>query len=202
MKKILVVALLLIPTICHAGSFKSLFNRDPGSGGIINVTPEHHASHEGSRFVISNVQDLALNNVYDIQITTPNTTTWAHCTFLTQTEAETDVYLYENVTINTPGTAITSINRNRNSSTTSTLVMKGISNTSTANANSDTAVAGATLIGHATAGAGVRSGGAAEDREEYILKQNEDYTFRIVAIAAGYTSYMVDCYEHDNDEVH
>lgn len=169
---------------------------DESTRAITTIEYEHHEIHGGSHFECINVVDLAINNVRDIQITTPNTTKWAHLIFTFDTEAETDWYLYENVTINTPGTGVTPFNNDRNSANTSDLTVAVIDNTSTANANADTAVAAATELMHGIAGAGKKSGGGETRAQEIILKQNEDYTLRFIATAAGYVDYNLQWYEH------
>jgi hypothetical protein len=114
------------------------------------------------------------------------------------TESETDWYFYEDVTINVAGTEVTPVNHNRNSTNTSGLTVKVITNTTTANANADTAVAAATTLMHGIAGAGKKVGGQGGARNEFILKQNEDYSLRFIATAAGYVSFHLDWYEHTN----
>jgi hypothetical protein len=168
---------------------------DESTRAVNTVDYSHHEIHEGSTYEYKEVVDLAINNVRDIQITTPNTTKWGHFTFRFTTESETEWHLYENVTINTPGTSYTPINSNRNSANTSDLTVAYIDNTSAANANADTAVAGATQILHGISGAG-RDSGLYSHEHEIILKQNEDYTVRFDASAAGFVDYHLDWYEH------
>jgi len=168
---------------------------DASTEALEVISYVHHEVHAGNMFEYTVATDLALNNVWDVQITTPNTTKWAHMTGWFQTESETNWWLWENVTINTPGTAVTEINCNRNSTTTATTTLASITNTSLANANSDTAVAGATELMSGISGAG-KDSGSGPDREEIILKQNEDYSFRFEAAAAGYVSLHLIWYEH------
>ena len=114
---------------------------DKSTRAIETIEYEHHEIHEGSHYLIVDVVDLAISNERDIQITTPNTTKWTHLVFALDSENEIEWYLYQNVTINTPGTAVTPINNDRNSAKTSGLTIATIDNTSVANANADTAVA-------------------------------------------------------------
>ena len=156
---------------------------------------EHHEIHGGSHFFVRGWADVPINNVFDVQFTTPNTTKWSHFTFQIDVESETEWFIYENVTITTPGTAITPINNNRNSGTASTNTVRSIANTSVANANADTAVAGATLLANAVIGAGKTAGVVARERE-IIFRQGEDYCFRALANTAGYISFRMSWYEH------
>jgi len=172
---------------------------DPSTNSLQTIEYEHHEIHSGSHFFISDVADIAINTVFDIQFTTPNTTEWVHFTFKLDCEAETEWYIYENVTIVTPGTGITPLNNNRNSAHASTATVASISNTSVANANADTTVAAATVLMHGIIGAG-RSGGDDQRSREIILKQNEDYCFRAIANAAGYVDFTMDWYEHTDKD--
>ena len=155
----------------------------------------HHQIHAGNHFLISDVVDLAGSNVYDMQFTTPNTTKWSHFIFKLDCESETEWYIYEGVTINTAGTAITPVNNNRNSLTASVNTIAGIINASVADANADTAVAGATVLEHGIIG-DKQSGGNEAREFELILKQNTKYCFRAIANTAGYTDFIASWYEH------
>lgn len=172
--------------------------RDDSTQNTRIIDQEHHEIHEEDHYFIKDAQDLSINNVYDVQWTTPNTTEWAHFTFRLSSEAETEWYIYEGVTISTPGTAITPINNNRNSSNTSNATIAGISNTSVANANSDTDPTGATTLAHGVIGSGFQDGGSIVRDNEIILKQNTNYCFRAILRTAGYygIDFRMEWYEH------
>ena len=159
----------------------------------------HHEIHGGSSYEHSENYDISANNVRDIQITTPNTTKWAHFFFSIETESETDCYFYEDITITTPGTAVTPVNHNRNSDNTSGLTMKYIDNTTIGNANADTSASAATTLTHFVAGGGKDSGGH-DHAHEFILKQNEDYMIRFIGSSAGNISYHLYWYEHTDKD--
>ena len=173
-------------------------HKDDATDEVVTIEYEHHEIHEGDSYEYTEIKDQTQDHVYDIQITTPNTTKWAHLTFEFYVEAETDWYFYENVTIATPGTAVTPLNHDRNSTNSAGLVVKVITNTTTANANSDTTVAAATTLMHGTSGAGKKVGGEGASRHEWILKQNEDYCIRWIATTAGRVNWHLDWYEHTN----
>ena len=176
-----------------------------GNGGIDAATQslqfvdyEHHEVHSGSHYEGEFSLQRSINAVFDLQITTPNKTSWAHMTFNISCEAETDWEIYENVSIVTPGlTTYTPINNNRNSTNTSGLTIKGSVNSSEANAEADTDTSGATTLARGIIGAG-KDGGVSARNREFILKQNEDYSLRISATAAGYKNIMLAWYEHTN----
>ena len=168
---------------------------DASTNALIAITYEHHEIHAGSHYLIEDVVDLAINAVYDMQFTTPNTGKWSHFTFELNCENETEWYIYEGATIALAGTTITPVNNNRNSANTSANTIAGITNTSVANANLDTAVAAATELAHGIVGSGQNGGLISRDRE-IILKQNTVYCMRAIANAAGYINFMVNWYEH------
>jgi len=169
--------------------------KDDATDALATIEYEHSKIHCGDSYEYSEVKDQTQDHVYDLQITTPNTTKWAHFTFEFDVEAETDWYFYENVAIALAGTAVTPLNHDRNSSNSAGLVVKVITNTTTANANLDTTVAAATTLAHGIAEAGKKVGGQGASRHEWILKQNEDYCIRWIATAAGHVSWHLDWYE-------
>jgi hypothetical protein len=176
-----------------------------GKGGIDRSTNtlqvinyEHHEIHAGSHFFVEDFGELSINDVYDIQFTTPDSTKWSHFTFKLDCESETQWFIYEGATVNTAGTAVTPINNDRNSSTVSVNTVAMISNGSLALANADTDVSSATLLGRGVVGSGKSSQGNDVRNNEIILKQNTTYCFRAVAIAAGYIDFYMNWYEHQN----
>lgn len=168
---------------------------DASTEAVICTDYSHHELHEGNHFFVEDVADLAINNVFDMQFTTPNTTKWANFSFELNCEAETMWYIYEGVSVILAGASVTPINNNRNSATTSTMTLNSITNSNTSNANADTDVSGALEIAHGIVGAG-RSGGVVNRDREIILKQNTIYCMRAIASAAGYTNFNMQWYEH------
>jgi hypothetical protein len=166
-------------------------------GLIVNTFP-HHEIHEGNAYVVHQVNDLTINQVLDIQITTPATTKWCHTVFHFEVENETQVFLYEDIPISTAGTAHTSQNRNRNSSNTAGVLVAEIVNASVNDANSDTDATDSAVetILEQFVGAGQRETGSGTTRLEYVLKQNTEYSLRFIATAAGFVNWMIDWYEH------
>ena len=213
MKKLIlfILSILLILSLCLTGCTED----DPGygflvdldgdvaivddnTGAIVTIEFPHHQIHAGDHFQYSEVVDLPVNNVLDIQITTPNTTEWAHMTAEFEVESETEWWVYENVTINVPGAVVNEYNTDRNSLNVNTIVLATITNANIANANADTAIAGATILFHSIAGTGKKVGGQGGSRQELILRQNEDYTIRFEATVAGYVSFLIRWYEFTN----
>jgi hypothetical protein len=172
-------------------------SRDRSTNALNTIDYAHHEVHAGSHYLIEDVVDLATNNVYDMQFTTPDTAKWTHFTFELNCESETEWMIYEGATILLAGTAITPINNNRNSDKTSGNTIAGISNTTLVNANLDTAVAGATMLAHGIVGA-KQNGGIISRENEIVLKQNTVYCMRAIANTAGYVNFICNWYEHTN----
>ena len=168
---------------------------DPSTSSLQVIDHAHHEVHDGNHYFVQEAVDLAINEVYDLRFTTPDTGEWAHLTFVLTSESELNWLIYEGVTISVSSTPKVPYNSNRNSSNTSSMELQPITNTSVANANSDTAVAAATKIAEGIIGAG-KDGGFVGGVDEIVLKQNTDYTFRGIATAAGYISFKMGWYEH------
>ena len=168
---------------------------DDSTNALLTIDYEHHEIHEGDHYFIEDVSDLAINNVLDVQWTTPNTTQYAHFIFELNCESETEWYIYEGASIVLAGTALTPRNNNRNSTNTSNATVASIANTSVANANIDTPVAAATEIAHGIVGAG-KDGGVIGRVNEIMLKSNTIYCFRAIANTAGYVNFLMSWYEH------
>ena len=183
------------PELIFVDRFKNGFDSSTGAFNVVDYP--HHEIHGGSAYIVNEAYDLAINNVIDVRITTPNTTKWAHFILGFDTESQYEWWFYETVVISTAGTAYVPRNLNRNSANTSGLAVDIITNVSLATANDDTNVSGATTLMHGYSGSG-REGGSDAMREEFILKQNTIYGFRAEAIAAGYIHGNMTWYEHTN----
>ena len=170
---------------------------DRATSTITVISFTEREIHEGNAYTITDVVDQANGAVRDIQITTPNTLRWSHFFFNLSTESELEWFFYEDVTINVGGWFSVMNNMNRNSSNTATLWVATIDNANIGEANADTSIAGAVEIYHGIAGGG-KDAGEFDHDHELILKQNTDYTIRLIANAAGYITYHLDWNEHIN----
>jgi len=160
----------------------------------------HHEIHDGSHFFISGVATLSINNTFDMQFVTPNTTKWIHFLFKLDCESQTSWFIYEAAAILTSGAAISIYNNDRNSATLTSVAAFGTINASLAVADTRTSTASAFLLESGIIGAG-KNGGTESRENEIILKQNTTYLFRAIAVAAGYIVYSIGYYEHTNREV-
>ena len=156
----------------------------------------HSEIHSGNHFFCKDAIILSINNYIDFQIVTPDLTKWGHWEVVFTTSSEFEYWLYEGVTINTPGIACVGIDRNRNTRNTAGITHAYIVNTSEANANIDTTVSGSLQMAHGMIGAGKQQGGQGSSRQELVLKQNTAYSLRFKAIAAGYIDWLADWYRH------
>jgi len=169
---------------------------DASTHTLQTIEYEHHEVHSGSHFFIDDAVDLPINNVFDLQFTTADTTKWVHFTFSLLAESELEWYIYEGATIANAGTAVTALNNNRNSTNTSDATIASQLNTSVALANADTDVTSATEIAHGVIPAGNKNVGTDERDREIILKQGTIYCMRGIANAAGWLSFSAEWYEH------
>lgn len=164
---------------------------------LVTMTVTHHEIHEGISFEYFSMQDLAINTVWDIQITTPSGPRRMNFIAHFDTENETRWWFYENVTIGLAGTTITPHNMNRDSSNRSQAVLAYHVNANLAAANADTVVASATTLWDGISGSG-RDAGSVSHSDELILQQGEDYCLRFEATAAGYVNLHLMYDEHED----
>lgn len=179
--------------INDAGEFRAV-RLDANTNSLQTIMYEHHEIHNGSHFFIQNVVQLAINEVYDIQFTTPDTDEHIHLTYILDCENEIAWSAYEGVTINTAGTPIPPVNNNRNSSNASVALVAGVQNVDLTAANADTDISAATKLGEGITGAKKTAGTDARS-SEIILKRNTKYTLRAKANVAGYVDFQMKWYE-------
>jgi len=168
---------------------------------VCNIDYEHVQIHAGNAYTIKDVVELSDGEYYDLRFTTPNSLKLPHVTFTLIGEKEVEYWIYEGVTIETAGTAVTPMNNNRNSTNTSDMVASTILNTNVGNANADTAIATATLLEHGKVGTGTAGffssadSGSSERQNEWVLDTNTIYSFRATAPAACYLDFALHWYE-------
>lgn len=190
MKKLFFL-LLFVPSICLAADQnKTQFARDQSTGALVQVDYPHSELHGGDHFYISGYSGT-LNNgdKYELVITTPNTTKWAHVIYEFQSILGMTYELYEGAVASSSATH-TIFNNNRNSSVTSGLTA-GFNSTVT----SDGTMIRQRKFGSSSASA--RVGGEVRGDSEIILKQNTTYLLRCTSNAnANYVSGVMSWYEH------
>jgi len=115
-----------------------------------------------------------------VRITAPDTTVRIHFMGVVSADAAALVELYEDPTILAAGNALTEQNNNRNSANVATATT--FEDTTTQAPNNDGTLLFAGRIG-GTGLAQTRFAGNVADREEWILKQNEDYLVKVTVDA-------------------
>ena len=163
---------------------------DTSTRAMMVIEYAHHEIHSGDSFTWSESTDVGASTDFDLVVTTPNTTTWAHMTYSIISEAEGEIQIYENCTPTTDGTARTPLNRNRNSAGVATATVQRIPTLATPGS----------LIEVIHFGSGKSVGGDNREASEWILKQNEDYLFRVInaTSSANQMTIKFDWYEHED----
>ena len=150
---------------------------DSAHSDPVNIDIVHHMIHDEKffSFVVIDV-DVDIETPKYIRITTPNTDARIHFTGQVYVTAASLIELYENPTINTAGSPVTIYNNDRNSivATTATAFED---TTTTAPDNDGTRIDAGRAGGAARPN--FRIGGETARRNEWILKQNEDYLIKI-----------------------
>lgn len=179
-------------------------NIDGNTDAVKTITYPHHEIHAGNSFKVdintNDLDDEGDEDALHISFTTPNTTKWMHLVVEATATGAADLSITEAPTGGVGGgDDLTIFNRDRNSSTVSGAISTG---SSTANKMTQDASAptGGTEIHHWKFGTGKNKiGGSVRSIEEFILKQNTKYSFRLSsstdAIIAQLTLHW---YEHIN----
>lgn len=150
---------------------------DGAAGALVIQGMIHRMIHRGLLFEVGYVDEtVADNGVVELLITTAASQD-AHMRFIAAAGGDARVALFENPTVSAAGTSLSEINRNRNSSNTANTV---VTHTPTHSAD------GTQLMDHLLPGGSgffATGGGAESSFEEFILKANEQYLFRVTNIA-------------------
>jgi hypothetical protein len=175
---------------------------DASTRSLQTIDYAHHEIHGGSCFA-AHVYDADFDGaeIISVSFTTPDTTKWLHVVALVGSSTAATFEIGEGSTVTAgSGSAYTVINRNRNSDTTSVvsdLAASPATNTVTLNgtiSNIGTVIHGEALGG----GKNQAGGGGIRDTEEYILKQDTTYSFRLTngSTDNGVASMQLSWYEH------
>lgn len=145
---------------------------------VITIDEPHSEIHQGDAFRFTDSVTIGSGSSQDYMITTPNTTNWAHMTMMADGTAITSFFLYEATDKN--GTTLQTVfNANRNSaSAATTTIRKGTSGGTT----------DGTLIAQYSSGTSSgnsKTSSTVDHRDEFILKQNTKYIFRITSGTNG-----------------
>lgn len=142
---------------------------DEATGAITSIDYAHHEIHEGCSYIVQeNDDDLDNGQTLDLTVITPNTTSWMHSVWSAEGTKAIHIFVYEGVTTNISGVARTPVNRDRNSSNMPSGIFR----------EGDTFVALGTLLWQWHTG-DKKISGIGEERDEFLLRQNTQYLFRI-----------------------
>jgi hypothetical protein len=167
--------------------------RMDGSTNTLNVIDyPHHEIHSGSSFTVADTV-VADTTTVKWQITTPNTTKYAHLVFTLTCTGEA-TFLVTEGSDRTDGTALVEVNRNRVGTPTAATVI--VTRTPTSG-TTDGATTLFTMRNGITNVAGKNiEGSTARATNEWVLKPNTKYVVSITTYAAVYATMVVDWYEH------
>jgi len=154
---------------------------DSQESARVTIAFQHHQVHEGNHYTVAVVDtDVDIAGPKYVRITAPDTATRIHFMGVVSASAACLVEFYENPTILAAGNALTEYNNNRNSVNIATATT--FEDTTTQAPNNDGTLLFAGRIG-GTGLAQTRFAGSMADREEWILKQNEDYLAKVTVDA-------------------
>ena len=165
---------------------------DSISSALNVINYEHHEVHDGSSFTVADTVSCDTTTC-KWQVTTPNTTTYAHMLFELSCTGEA-TYLVTEGSDRTDGTALVEVNRRRvgTPATATTIVTRTPTGGTTDGAttlftmrNGITNVAGKNI-----------EVGTARATNEWVLKPNTKYVISVTTYAAVYVTCLLDWYEH------
>jgi len=167
---------------------------DSSTHNIISLDQAHHEAHDGELFSYSGYDlDLDSGETIEVVLVTPNTDIEQHILYTVGGALQTVVQAYEGCT-HTIGSTYEAYNHNRRSSNTTTLTLAAV-----ATDGSDGTLIYSTGFGTAT-GVGatrVTGGGSARGDNEWILKKNTKYLFRITSQTDNNSvNFNLSWYEH------
>ena len=163
---------------------------DTTTGDLVTVPEDHNQIHDGNSYTVSDIQNVNAGT-FKWQITTPNSTTYAHMIFHVDCTGEMMVSITEG-SDRTDGTAMAEINRNRNSSNTATVV---VTHTPTGGSTDGAVTIFADRIGSTGTGPIGGSSSGTRGENEYILKANTKYVVAVTTYDDVYVSAEFDWYE-------
>ena len=163
---------------------------DEMTRALVMISYEHHEIHEGSLFYAEFVDATMVDtNKLELIIVTPDTTRHAHMFFGVSVTGASTTQIYQDVTTSADGTAVTRKNRHGNSSNTATVVVTHTPTITNDGALFQTKYCGAT-------GKFSADGEDQRSENEWLLKQNTKYLFRLTADANIKGKIFCNWYEH------
>ena len=149
----------------------------------IGIDLVHHEIHDGNHYTCNSIDtsvDIAAPKY--IRCTAPDTTTRIHWVTEISADGAALVEFFENPTILADGNAMTEQNNDRNSLNTAELICR--EDCTTQAPNNDGTLLFSRFIGGTGVG-GTSTSGELGTRQEWILKQAEDYITKVTVVANG-----------------
>lgn len=173
-----------------AGENGPIAEVDDFTGFMVNLDAVHHRVHNGEMFQVDLV-DLVLadDGVLAMLVTVPEGGS-AHMRFAAQAGGDAHIELFENPTVTVVGSAAAEVNRNRRSALTADVVV-----TTGPTTTADGTALASLVIGGGSGGNS--AGGGVDSFEEWVLKADEQYLFRVTNVAGGIkpVGIAIDWYE-------
>ena len=163
---------------------------DKATQSLNTIDYAHHEIHNGKHFYIEGHQTIGSSDQpgFQVGLTTPSGSTWAHFTWELNTNGIMDTKLYEDAQVS-GGVAITPLNNNRNSTNTSMMAISG----------GASGTGGLQISDVYIGGEGFKSnvGGTSKREDELILKSGTTYRRDFYSASADNTvSFKASWYEH------
>lgn len=154
-----------------------LLPRD-SSDALVTIDFDHHEIHEGCHFTATVYDaDVDIAAPKYVRVTAPNTATRIHMILFVSGDGGFLFQFYENPTLLAAGAGVTAYNNDRNSGNAATATV--FQDTTTQGPNNDGTLLDASYSG----GEKKRVSGDIGSRDEWILKQDEDYLVKVTADA-------------------
>lgn len=159
------------------------------SQGVVTTAFDHHKDHDGKAFVVTGQVTLNNNGTVDLMVVTPDSSEWAHMLHLFRSTGEANLAITHTPTVTNVGTLLEYANRNQNSANVAaTLVYQ----------DPTLSAIGTALPYVAHFGSGQKEGGEERGNDEFVLKRDTTYVYRVTSEANGNDiSWKMRWYEHD-----
>ena len=163
-----------------------------GDNFVKTIDRVHGSVHDGYHFTTGLSTTIVANSTYFILVTAPNTAVEPHIQFNISAQAAATIGFYSAPTAASTGVVTyTPNNNNQRSTEAATVTVKTV-------ASSDVTSTGDYLEGYAIGANAppVRVGGDAANRNEWILKTNTAYLFKLNSVSTNTITYNISWYEN------
>lgn len=164
-----------------------VFNKIVDSDNYVKTIDKMHCEiHEGNAYQVFYDASYSTANYMNVIFQTPDSTKQIHIYFACETQAESEINLYENTTSTLYSSTLTAINRNRQSTRTSNCTIYMSTNVLSTTLG--------TNIYKWHQGSG-KSGEDDRTQNEFILGRNTSYLYRVTPVSSGWIAFRSIWYE-------